>query len=215
MVVSKKSFRILNVRDFVVNFSTIDELRSWLLDKQINTSTWGASGSKTIQNLWRELKSGDAGIQSKPPLRIVEVVQIYIRRGNLILLETIQELADGQRRFRNQPPAEKIKPNEHYLEAAARGLFEELGILAENIDFKEETHQVRTIITESPSYPGLLTKYTFHDIVAQIEGVPEDNFWHENYAFEDGDPVKRHFWAWCLPSEMNTLISNINVDELR
>lgn len=194
----------------MVKFNSIEELEYWLKQKGIDVKSWGVDGAKSLQNLWRELKSGDASLQETPPLRIVHVVQIHIHRGNHILLETIQEMADGQKRYRNQPPAEKMKANEHYLDAASRGLYEELGILRDQITFDQSSHFSRTLISESPSYPGLDSQYTFHDVKATVEGLPEESFWFENYAFENGDPVKRHFWAWCLPEEMNIISANMN-----
>lgn len=210
MLVSSSNDHILTVRDFVVKLSSIQELENWLINKGINTSHWGVGNTKSLLHLWHELQSGDACLTESPPMRVVNVVQVFIRRDNLLLLETIQEMANGQRRYRNQPPAEKMKLNEHYLDAASRGLFEELGIMTDRISFIEQTHYTRTFISESPSYPGLSSQYTFHDIEANIDGLPKNDFWYENHAFEKGDPIKKHYWSWCLPEEMNMMTSNLN-----
>ena len=199
----------------MIDFNNISELNSWLVRKNINISGWGIDGNKTLENLWREIELGDARIHDNPPMRVVNVVQVFIRRGNLILLETIQEFSSGQRRFRNLPPAEKIKVGEHFLDAAARGLFEELGVLEDKIVFNKNSHFTRTMISESSSYPGLLTRYTFHDIEAAVEGLPKDNFWHDNDAYSQGDPIKRHFWEWSLPDEINGNTTNLNTGALQ
>ncbi|MEM7335888.1 MAG: NUDIX hydrolase [Chloroflexota bacterium] len=191
-------------------FSSIQELENWLFSIGVNTALWGINGAKSVDNLWAELISGDAYLQSTPPMRIVSVVQVFIRRKNRLLIETIQELSDGQRRYRNQPPAEKIKHGEHYLEAASRGLFEELGIKQGQVYYNSQSHFQRTLLSESPSYPGLLSQYTFHDIEANVQGLPSGDFWHDNYSFAYGDPVKRHFWSWRLPEELNPTTTNLN-----
>ncbi len=195
-------------------FSSIQELEKWLFSVGIKTSQWGKNGAKSLENLWAELLSGDAFLQENPPMRIVHVVQVFIRRNNRLLIETIQEMSDGQRRYRNQPPAEKIKHDEHYLEAASRGLFEELGIPQENIRYHANSHYTRTFISESPSYPSLLSQYTFHDIEASVTGLPSTDFWHDNISFIQGDPIKRHFWSWRPPEDLNTATTNLNTSNL-
>lgn len=194
----------------MVKFSDIQELNQWLLNHGVDTAVWGHQGHKTVENLWKELVSGDAMIQERPPMRLVNVVQVLVRRGNEILLETIQEMASGHKRYRNLPPAEKIKFGEDYLSAAARGLNEELGIKLEQIEFDVSSHTKRTFVSESPSYPGLLSQYTFHDIEASVIGLPEDDFWCDNLAYTEGDPVKRHFWSWASTKQRNVATSTLD-----
>ncbi len=177
-------------------FQNAQELQQWLHAVNIDTSFWGGGSAKTIENLWDELVSGEIAIQENPPLRLVNVVQILIRKGKQLLLEAEQELGNGQRRFRNQPPSEKMKPGENYTTAALRCLKEELGIAAQHVTFLSGSHQQATRESDSLSYPGLKTRYTFHIIQAQVEGLPEDDFWRENRAYGDGDPVRRHRWRW-------------------
>lgn len=199
----------------VVKFSNVQELNRWLLSHGIDTAVWGQQGHKTVENLWKELATGDALMQENPPMRLVNVVQVLVRRGNEILLETIQEMASGHKRYRNLPPAEKIKFGENFLNAATRGLKEELGISAENIDFDVSSHTKRTFISESPSYPGLLSQYTFHDIEATVQGLPECDFWFDNLAYTKGDPVKRHFWSWSPTRERNAATSTLDTGPLQ
>lgn len=177
-------------------FKNVQELADWLTAVNINTTFWGEGNAKSIDNLWDELKDGEVALQADPPLRLVNVAQILVRRGKQILVEAEQELEDGQRRFRNQPPSEKMKPGESYLETAVRCFKEELGINPENVIMLTETYQQAIRESDSLSYPGLKTQYTFHIIEAQVNGLPQTDFWLENRAYGAGDPVKRHLWKW-------------------
>jgi ADP-ribose pyrophosphatase YjhB (NUDIX family) len=175
---------------------TKGQLQSWLDDANIDTSFWGEGNAKTVNHLWEEILEGEACLQEDPPLRLVDVVQIIIRRGRLMLLEKKQELGNGQVRFRNQPPSEKMKSGEDYTEAALRCFAEELGVAETAVTFHHDTYTKIESETDSLSYPGLKTRYTFHMIEADVAGLPDKDFWRENTAHDDGDPVKRHQWGW-------------------
>lgn len=185
-------------RRFIVNqFVDIHALEAWLGKYEINYEEWGNSSSKSLNNLWQELEAGEVQLKDNPPLRVVDVVQIIIRRGELILVEAEQEFFNGQRRFRKQPPSEKIKPGEDLQEAACRCLQEELSVPPENISLHLESHQQHQTNTNSFSYPGLPSQYNFHLLEADVAGLPEEDFWRENLAGDNHiDPVKRHRWAW-------------------
>lgn len=184
--------RILNGSDF----ATAHALQEWLHAQGIDVSRWGRGEAKAVAHLWHELRHGDTRIQAAPPLRLVDVAQVLIRRGERVLVESIQEFGDGQRRFRSQPPAEKMRSAESYLDAARRCLQEELGITPQQATFDAATYRQIEVVGDSPSYPGLPTRYTFHRMEAAVSGLPESDFWRENVSEHDGDPVARHFWAW-------------------
>ena len=177
-------------------FKNVAELQNWLKANRIDTSLWGEGNAKTINNLWNELQNGEIAFQDSPPRRLVHVAQVLIRKGKQILLEAEQELANGQRRFRNQPPSEKMKPGESSTDAVLRCFQEELGIRPEDVTFLPETYERVQRESDSLSYPGLTTQYTFQIIAAQVAGLPETDFWRDNQAFGSGDPVKRHLWIW-------------------
>lgn len=177
-------------------FKYVNELVVWLNQHNIDTSLWGEGNAKSVIHLWDELASGEVALLDDPPRRIVHVVQVVIRRGRQVLLEAEQIMENGSRRFRNQPPSEKIKYGESYLEAATRCLHEELGVAPEAIQLLPESHALRRELLDSYSYPGLLTEYTFHMVEAAVLGLPEEPFWRGNKAVLMGDPVKRHLWVW-------------------
>ncbi len=178
-------------------FADIHALEMWLKKYKIDYEKWGNGNSKSLHNLWQELEAGEVQLKDNPPLRVVDVVQIIIRQNDLVLVEAEQEFFNGQRRFRQQPPSEKIKPGEDIQKAARRCLQEELGVPPENITLNMESHQQHQTSSNSFSYPGLPSQYNFHLLEAAVSGLPDDDFWRENLAGDDSiDPVKRHRWAW-------------------
>lgn len=177
-------------------FSSVTILHQWLAEQGIDTKKWGVANAKSVKDLWHELKEGDSCLQTDPPLRHVHVAQIIVRREQYVLIETIQEFGTGRQRFRNQPPSEKMKRGETFSEAAVRCLYEELGTSISHVIFDQSTYSEIETTTDSLSYPGLPTKYTFHRIEAIIHGLPKSGFWRDNVSFLEGDPIKRHFWAW-------------------
>lgn len=177
-------------------FDRLEQLLSWLENHGLATGSWGTGGYKSVENLWDEYQAGDITFEEDPPLRVVQVVQVLIEQGGVFLVEKEQILANGERRFRNQPPSEKMKAGESRLEAAKRCLLEELGVADEQIDFLQVGREHLEEIRESPSYPGLMTRYTIHEVEAHVRGLPATDFWRENAATSQGDPVSRHLWGW-------------------
>lgn len=177
-------------------FESIDALARWLAAHGIDTARWGRGAAKTLANLWDEYVQGEAAFQDDPPLRCVEVVELRIRRNSRILLELEQEFDAGQRRARRRPPSEKLKPGESWAAGAARCLREELGLTPGEYTLDPTSHAQAEHLLDSPSYPGLPTRYTLHSVTAVAPGLPDADFWRGNLAARAGDPVRRHRWGW-------------------
>jgi ADP-ribose pyrophosphatase YjhB (NUDIX family) len=180
----------------MMKFDSAVILEIWLRSRGIDTGDWGTTGSKTITNLWQEYEQGEITFRDNPPTRIVRVVQIILRRDDLVLYELAQEFDDGRLRRRRQPPSEKIIAGESQYAAAERCLTEELGLDPRAIHLLGSSADALQNIAESPSYPGLHTHYTIYTIEAMADGLPETDFWRENEAAGESDPVKRHLWGW-------------------
>lgn len=179
-------------------FADIHALEVWLGKNEVSYEEWGNGDSKSLHNLWQELEAGEVQLKDNPPLRVVNVVQIIIRQSDLVLVEAEQEFFNGQRRFRSQPPSEKIKSGEAIQDAARRCLQEELGVAPKKVVLQMESLQQHQTNTNSLSYPGLPSQYNFHLLEAAVAGLPEEDFWQENLAGDNViDPVKRHLWTWC------------------
>lgn len=185
-----------------ISLSSIDSLVQWLSARGIDLTRWGKGAAKTVSDLWQELQAEESILFDAPPRRAVNVVQVIIRRGDRVLMETAQELAGGRRRQRNLLPAEKMRGDEAYCAAAQRCLWEELGIPAAQVQFKPGSHRQESFAAEAYSYPGLPTHYTVHRIEAAVSGLPPTDFWRNNASFAAGDPVKRHHWSWRTPDDL-------------
>jgi 8-oxo-dGTP pyrophosphatase MutT (NUDIX family) len=179
---------------------TEQDLGDWLNERGIDTATWGTGQYKSLGDLWAECQSGEALLDENPPGRTISVVKVIIRNANRVLVEVAQILANGERRPRNSPPTEKIKPGESVRQAALRCVREELGIALDDGDgddgadgaFPGNRVPVATELRFSPSYPGLPTHYTFYECELDVPGLPDGSFTTQ----EAGDPVAIHFWEW-------------------
>jgi hypothetical protein len=174
-------------------FHDISELAGWLAAAGIHTTNWGEGESKRLIDLWVEYANGEATFVDNPPIRVIAVAEVVIRRGDTILIEVEQEFRDGRRRARSVPPSEKMKPGENPLAAARRCLREELGLMEADVTL-DPGYKLTEGTANSPSYPGLLTRYRFHTFEATIDGLPDEDFYRENTAPDD--PICRHLWGW-------------------
>ena len=191
----------------MIKFDSVQQLTHWLSTHGILIDTWGKGDAKTVSDLWQEMSYGETTLQLLPeqnttqqtPLlvRLVQVVELLIKRQDYTLLEAGQLLNNGAQRHRNHLPAEKMKADETPLAAAWRCLREELTADDEILE------QVVVSIVEnarkermSPSYPGLRTEYLLYR--AEVSGLPlpTEDFSTDNRAYNEGDPVKTHYWHW-------------------
>ncbi|GAB4281284.1 MAG: hypothetical protein Kow0080_34720 [Candidatus Promineifilaceae bacterium] len=179
-----------------IRFQNQQELENWLNVNGIQTDFWGENRTKSIAHLWQEYIRGEITFEADPPLRVVLVVQVIVRNQNRILIEAEQEFSNGERRSRNQMPSEKMKPGESVEETAVRCLVEELGVSPQQITFLPGGKQRQTVLLSSPSYPGLLTRYTFYTVETAVTGLPPHPFWQNNKGCQEGDPVCCHHWKW-------------------
>ena len=177
-------------------FSNKDQLALWLVSKGVNLSQWGSEGRKTIDHLWIEITSGEADIQNDPPLRVIKVVQIIIRNGTKILVEARQVRDEGAYRYRGFPPSEKIKRDEMPVEAALRGIEEELGIDRSQVISLHLLPEVTEEMRESRSYPGLYTKYIITQVEAIIDNLPIEDFLTAESRNIGHQQVTKHYWSW-------------------
>jgi hypothetical protein len=74
-----------------------------------------------------------------------------------ILHEAEQIFPDGRRRRRNIPLSEKLLPGESAYDAAARGITEELGDMAQGVTLGRQL-PATSKVAKSESYPGLQCK---------------------------------------------------------
>lgn len=177
-------------------FTTADDLSAWLHEQRVDTSAWGVAGAKSVQNLWNEVWRGEAQLFADPPLRLVQVVRVIIRRDRRVLIEASQTFTDGRKRERNRPPSEKVMPSEEPLAAARRCLMEEMGIAPDSITVHRESYQQERLFGESQSYPGLDSCYFFHVVEATVQGLPDGPFSTQEQTPGPGEPVSRHDWEW-------------------
>ncbi|MBA0709182.1 hypothetical protein Golax_024236 [Gossypium laxum] len=198
------------------SFATPQALSDWLKPRLSSDSldSWGVKpGTKNLHNLWLELSEGETSlVDSSPPLRTVNVVTVRILgKGNLVLVESRQELSDGSFRDRFRPLSEKMKPHETTEEAVARAVKEELGS-SRVVRIVPGSYRKKLEERNSASYPGLPARYVLHSVDAWVEGLPEEDFvTEEKEEYEDVDgtrglekavSVRKHYWEWVCSDSL-------------
>ncbi len=178
------------------------ELHKILVSAGIDVDRWGQGSAKSLKDLWNEICEGVTTIQKNPVMRIVSVTEIKIKHGSDVLIEVEQEFKDRRRRQRNILPSEKIRRGESPFETAIRFISEEFSLDPHNAHIISIPVKGRQIISESPSFPSLITQYTIYTVEAEVEDLPDEDFWTEEKNSEQrGDPVRKHRWIWKSESE--------------
>lgn len=183
------------------DLKSVEQLQTWLNEHEIDSSTWGIGVAKSVEDLWTEIVNGESLIESTPPLRVVQVVNVIIRNGDKVLIEAEQQFDGNRVRHRGIPLSEKLKPGEEPLNSALRGIAEELQVGSERVMIINCSEQPKVELKESPSFPGLRTKYLLHTVEVRIEGLPDETFWTDEAPENDSDPVTRHQWQWKVVTQ--------------
>ncbi|KAL2339539.1 hypothetical protein Fmac_007479 [Flemingia macrophylla] len=215
------------------NFASPQSLSDWLKPRLPSDSlaSWGVKpGTKNVHNLWLELSQGETSLaDSTPPVRTVHVVLVRVAgKHGTFLVESHQELSDGNVRKRGRPLSEKMKPNEDPQSAAVRGIFEELGSVIAGtgangfysrvediVSIDPNSYQMRVEERDSGSYPGLPGCYVLHTLHATVQGLPEGDFCTYEVDEYQGDfldknvahkavSVKKHYWTWVSADSIET-----------
>lgn len=178
-------------------FPSVESLRQWLLTLSLDLNSWNSGQAKSVDHLLNEINNGESSIQLKPPLRVVNVVQVLVALDDKYLLELEQELDDKRTRKRNIPPSEKMKPGENCLDAARRCLLEELQILDKDIEILSDTCKAIYRYRNSRSYPGLRTKYCIYRVKVIVKNLPAEGFWTEERTnYGEKEIIRRFYWGW-------------------
>lgn len=139
------------------------------------------------------------------------LVRVIGKHGK-VLVESHQELSDGNVRKRGRPLSEKMRPNEDPESAAVRGVLEELGSVigsgnGDIVRIDPNSYEMRVEERDSGSYPGLPGCYVLHTLSATVEGLPEGDFctyevdeyggeFHDKSVADEAVSVKKHYWTW-------------------
>jgi len=184
------------------DFASIDSpeaLHTLLIAGGVDTSRWGSRSTKSVDDLWAEIVAGESRMRAQSLLRVIlGAVNVLIRQseGERVLIEARQVFASGMTRQRHMPPAEKMQPGERPIDTAIRCLYEELGVVHDDIEIVSSAPLSRREVRLSPSYPGLPTEYTFHTVEARVKGLPDADFETYEYGADGGVWIMRHDWTW-------------------
>jgi len=155
----------------------------------IDSDTWPAQeGAKSIDHLFTELELGETRLEffsgGVGVRRLVEVVKVRVTRPGepqFTLIEAEQRFSCGSSRSRRRVLSEKLFPHEAPLEAARRGVLEELGTAMAARGEETITLDPDSLVSwvehkSSSSFPSLPTRYQIWRIDAVVDGIPAANF---------------------------------------
>ena len=207
-----------------LNPLSTEELAVILSHHGIETSGYGQGKAKTLGHLLKEIQNGESSLQSMNSQlsRVTNVVSIRLLFSGHVLVQRSQKLEDGRVRSKGSLVAEKMLPDESREAAVRRGLQEELGLEAQNFTIESRTWLTSVLTQESPSFPGLASKYYVSQVDVTIHvqvgclgafaslGIDGDSI--AKYEFEtteaksDGKFITNH-WQWVPHSELNPHIN--------
>jgi len=176
----------------------VAELGTRLQAAGIDTASWGTGETKTVEHLFQEIEDGETVLvegEAGELLRQVVVggADVYYTSPDgktFRLKEEKQVFKDGRERRRDlgRAVSEKMKPGENPPEAMVRGMQEELGIEG---DVRLEASETDEETKDSPSYPGLRSKYVTHKFRAELT---DDQYKPEGYIEQQED--KSTYFVW-------------------
>ena len=174
-------------------------LASLLQTYGINCSNWGEHATKSVDDLFCEISSGESRllVVGRKLLREVRVVNIDViaedSAGRLCRLREVRQVfADGSERTRNTGTsvAEKVLGEESLEAAARRGLLQEIGL--------KDAVELRTLAPverkrSSDSYPDLQSKYSIYPGFVRLNSKQRDSI-----ALEERQQGKTTYFEWQL-----------------
>lgn len=171
-----------------------------LTKARIPLDEYGKGGAKTIQNLHKEVLSGESVMHVNDNYELTRDVKVVwidvlctLSNGDVyILREDRQVFKDGRVRKRSTPSSlgEKMQAGEALDTAINRALDEEIGVT--KIDSLHKIGEEKEKFTP-PTYPGLETTYSSYSYVAVI---PESAFATEGYVEHQAE--KDNYYVWDL-----------------
>ena len=184
--------------------SLYKEIKHLMTENSVRVSPAGKGVGKSLDLLVRETIIGETSFDISATgtlLRSVGVSSLILIFKDLRLFEEKQVFEDGRIRKRNlvSTVTEKIKAGEWPEEAVYRGLSEELGI-TQRLNLTPVGTTVRQL--DSPSYPGLTSRYTIHLFEATL---PSGEYKPEGYMEHNPDTGITAYFVWKPSKEFHDL----------
>lgn len=184
--------------EFTNDINNMNDLTAKLNKYNISTEEWGTKKSKSIKYLLNELNEKECVLVEEDGglVRYIEFVGIKVYYNdedgnNWYLNEDEQIFTDGRKRRRTMQSSvsEKMIAGEDPKDGAVRGAMEEIGV---KLDINKLT-SLRDISfnDNSPSYPGLQTKYKGYQFTTVINKY---QFNPDGYVEKQED--KSTFFKW-------------------
>lgn len=177
---------------------TKQQLVALLQKHAIDVARFGTGSAKTLAHLFAEIVDGET-LLAEVDRRLVRRVGVLgvdvfadIDGARFRLIEDRQVFNDGRERRRNMPTSisEKLHQGENVLEAVTRAMNEEIGI--SEFKLMTPTPCTRTEVVDSPSYPGILSEYTKHEVDVLIASSA---YKAEGYREIQSDKTTHFVWV--------------------
>ena len=187
-----------------LQIETQEDLIKTLNQYGVKYSKWvGNKTSKTLQHLWKEIKSKDSALfeNNGNLVRVSESVWLTVYQNaskNKVLRER-KHKKNGvviKERGPNHPLTEKKSPIESVSEAIERGILEELGVNRNKFTVQQKKH-VESVEMNSLSYPGLKAQYKkMYGSITFKKNVLNKNITKDKFETINKHNKKTILWEW-------------------
>lgn len=189
----------IEIIETTVQVSSPEELAECLRANGVDLTQWGTDGAK-VKKLMGELSEGETQLVKDAQGLIRQIMPSGVRVYHcpnygtaLYLREAYQEdlITKAKKvRPRDYSVGEKAKPGETHLQAAVRGLREELQIEG-NFALIPAEKNIR--IEESPTFAGLRTRYDDQKFTAILNALQ-----YRTNGYEEVRAGKKNVFHWEL-----------------
>eukprot|EP00746_Dinoflagellata_sp_MGD_P008235 gnl/MRDRNA2_/MRDRNA2_116460_c0_seq1.p1 gnl/MRDRNA2_/MRDRNA2_116460_c0~~gnl/MRDRNA2_/MRDRNA2_116460_c0_seq1.p1 ORF type:complete len:812 (-),score=187.17 gnl/MRDRNA2_/MRDRNA2_116460_c0_seq1:107-2542(-) len=148
-----------------------ENVRDYLMKYNINVELFGQGAAKSLAQIAQEMSQGESCLMENSSGKVVRVTDVVLLRlkeptSGRVLVETEQQFSDGRRRVVNRLPGTKRRPNENIITTSRRILSTMLKIEEDDVNVGQT--ELLEEERDSPSYPGIMTVYRKHIVVAEV-----------------------------------------------
>lgn len=202
----------------------VDRLADILSAYGVDPSMYGQAKARTLDHLLKELGLGECYLQPVPMpdgrsqlVRVLNIVSIKVKFGEMSLVEKFMTVEDGRTRPRGNLLSEKMFRLEDKEVAVRRGLDEELGLKEGSYTIIPTSWSRRVEYSNSSSYPGMTSEYHINAVEVHLNDMGElpwlgiqqgkiRNRAFDTHEAKDFGRSITHQWLWVDQGRLSEIV---------